>query len=100
MLLFALLLIFIGFAVGLAWFLIGHDRGEKEPIIMLWLALGFGLVGAIAASLIENWLIQSKNLLPGTAYSSLLPSTLAVGAIEEAFKFLPLALVIYKKPYF
>lgn len=100
MLLFSLLLIFISFAAGLAWFLIAHDRGEKEPIAALWLATGLGLLGGVAAAFIEGWLIPTNNLLPGTAYGSLLAATLSVGVIEEACKFIPLALVLYKKRYF
>jgi len=100
MLLFALLLIFIGVAVGLAWFLIAHDHGEKEPIGVLWLALGLGLAGAVAASFLEGWLIPVNDLLPGTPYGTLLATTLSIGVIEEGCKFLPLAVLLYKRPYF
>ena len=100
MLLFVLLLIFIGVAVGLAWFLISHDRGAKEPIAMLWLALGLGFLGAVVASFVEGWLIPASHLLPGTPYGTLLVTSLSIGVIEEGCKFLPLAFLIYKKPYF
>jgi RsiW-degrading membrane proteinase PrsW (M82 family) len=100
MILFALLLVFIGVAIGLAWYLLAHDHGAKEPIGMLWLAVGFGLVGAIVASLIENWLLSANNLQPGTPYGTLLLTALAVGVIEESCKFIPLALVIYRRPFF
>jgi RsiW-degrading membrane proteinase PrsW (M82 family) len=100
MLLFILLVTFIGLAAGLAWFLIAHDHGEKEPIGILWLAAGFGLLGGITAALLETHFIPVSQLLPGTSYTTLLPSALAVGAIEESCKFLPLACVLYKRQYF
>lgn len=100
MLLFALLLVFIGLAVGLAWFLISRDRGQKEPIAALWMAAGFGLAGGLLAASLENWLIPANNLLPGTPHGTLLLSALAVAVIEESCKFVPLALVLYKRPYF
>lgn len=100
MLLFVLLLVFVAFAAGLAWFLIAHDRGQKEPVSALWIAAGLGLLGAVVAALAENKLIPANNILPGTPYGALLAATLAVGLIEETCKFLPLALVLYKRPYF
>lgn len=100
MLLFALLVLFIGSAAGLAWFLIAHDRGQKEPVMMLWGAAAFGLAGAIAAAFIEPRLVPLNNLLPGVPNGTLLLSMLAVAAIEEGCKFVPLALVLYRKPYF
>lgn len=100
MLLFALLVIFTGLAAGLAWFLVAHDRGEKEPIGMLWVAAVFGLAGAVVAAFLESHLLTLNNLLPGAPHGALILSTLAVAAIEESCKFIPLALLIYKKPYF
>ncbi|HEY5442055.1 MAG TPA: PrsW family glutamic-type intramembrane protease [Candidatus Saccharimonadales bacterium] len=100
MLLFVMLTTFIGLAVGLAWFLISRDHGEKEPIGMLWLAAGFGMLGAVMAAFLENRLIPVSHLLPGASYGTLLPAALAVGAIEESCKFLPLAFVLYKRRYF
>lgn len=100
MLLFALLLTFIGIAVALAWFLIAHDHGEKEPILALWMAAGFGVAGAVSAGLLEGWFIPAGNILPETPHGTLLMTTLAVGVIEEGCKFVPLALVIYRRHYF
>jgi len=100
MLLFIVLLIFIAIAAGLAWFLVAHDHGQKEPVAALWMAAGLGLLGGIAAALLEGWLLPANNLLPGTPYGSLLVAALSVGVIEEACKFMPLALVLYKKRYF
>jgi RsiW-degrading membrane proteinase PrsW (M82 family) len=98
--LFVLLVVFIAIAAGLAWFLISHDRGEREPIAALWMAAGFGVVGAFLASLLEGHLVSANNLLPGTPQGTLLTTTLIIGVVEEACKFIPLALVLYRKPYF
>ena len=100
MLLFVLLLVFIGIAIGLAWFFIAHDRGMKEPVAALWMAVGFGMIGGLIAGFLESRLIAVNNLLSGAPYGTLLVTALAVGVIEESCKFLPLALVLYKRPYF
>lgn len=100
MTLFLVLLFFIALAVGLAWYLIANDRGEKEPIAVLWLAVGFGFCGALLAAFLEGYLINVDNLSPGTPHSTLLLTTLGIGVIEELFKFVPLAIVIYKRRYF
>jgi len=100
MLVFALLIIFITLTVGLAWFLIAHDRGQKEPVGALWLAVGFGFAGAIVAALAEVFLLNDKNLRPDVALPLVFGTALGVGVIEEVSKFLPLALFIFKKPYF
>ncbi|HEY1645533.1 MAG TPA: PrsW family intramembrane metalloprotease [Candidatus Saccharimonadales bacterium] len=77
-----------------------NNKGEKEPISALWIAAGFGLIGALAAVVIEKELIPLHNLLAGSRFSVMLPSFLAVGVIEETLKFLPLAIFIYPKKYF
>ncbi|PIZ63601.1 hypothetical protein COY17_00460 [Candidatus Saccharibacteria bacterium CG_4_10_14_0_2_um_filter_52_9] len=100
MTLFLVVLVFITLAVGLVWFLIAHDRGEKEPIAALWMAAGLGLVGALLAGWLEGRLVSIDNLLPNTPHGALLATALGVGAIEEFCKFVPLALVIYKRRYF
>jgi RsiW-degrading membrane proteinase PrsW (M82 family) len=98
--LLAILLVFIGLSVALAWFLIAHDRGEREPVGALWIALGLGFLGAIAAGLIENFLIPERNLKPEAPQLTILVAALGVGLIEEACKFVPLAMYLYKKRYF
>lgn len=100
MLLFILLVVFIAVAVSLAWFLLAHDHGEKEPIGMLWLALGLGFVGAMLAGIIEARVLPVKDLSPGSGLGPLLISTLIVGVVEESLKFVPLSLVLYGKRYF
>lgn len=98
-----LLLIVLGFlaiAAGLVWFLLAHEHGEKEPARMLWLAAAIGLAGAIAASYLEGLAVQPADLRPLAGTASLLRATLVIAAIEEIIKFLPLALILYRKPYF
>jgi protease PrsW len=92
---------FIVIAGALTWFLLSHDRGEKEPISALWIAAGFGFLGAVMAGAIENFVIPI-HLIDGSgqALGLVLVATLGVGCIEEACKFLPLAFFIYRKPYF
>lgn len=101
---FSLLAIFcfIALAVGLAWFLLAHDKGEREPVAALWLVFGLGFIGAIAASFLER-VIPSHYFTPGSTDSmsfGMAGAALGVGIIEEACKFLPVALFLYRKRYF
>lgn len=91
---------FVGIAVGLVWFLLDRDHGEKEPVGALWLAAGLGLLGSLLAAWLENRFIPIRDLLPSAPHATLLLASLSVGIFEESCKFLPLALVLYKKPYF
>lgn len=96
---FVLLVIFIALAVGLAWYLLANDRGAKEPVAALWLAVGFGFAGALAAIFLNSFL-PSFDLLAAGPRSDILLAALGVGLIEEICKFVPLAIWIYRKPYF
>jgi RsiW-degrading membrane proteinase PrsW (M82 family) len=100
MLLYALLSAFILIAVGLAWYFIKHDRGEREPVNALWVAVGFGFGGAIMASIIESILVPSNALKAGRPLGPLLMTALLIGVIEESCKFVPLSLFLYRKRYF
>ena len=95
-----ILLAFICIAGALAWFLISHDHGKKEPILALWFAFGMGAVGALAAYYLENRFISSASLVVGTSKATLLSATMRVGVIEESCKFLPLAILIYRRRFF
>jgi RsiW-degrading membrane proteinase PrsW (M82 family) len=97
---FITLLIFIGLSVGLAWYLIAHDRGEKEPIAALWMAAGFGVFAAIIVAGLEAKFIPDTDQLVGQSNLNILWAMLGVGVIEEACKFVPLALFLYRKRYF
>ncbi len=100
MLLFVLILSFIAISVGLIWFLLSRDHGEKEPIGMLWVAVFLGALGGVAALFLEGWMIDGKDLLPGSSIMALAIASLTIGVVEEACKFGPLALIIYNKRYF
>lgn len=100
MLQFILLLVFVALAVALVWFLVSRDHGEKEPVIALWMAVGFGLIGGVLAAWLEAHLLSRSSLMPGAPLGAMFTSALAVGVIEESCKFLPLSLVLYKKRYF
>lgn len=102
MLLFFIVIAFILIAAALTWFLLAHDRGEKEPVSALWAAAGFGILGIIVAAPVEHWLIPIKlvNGSGGQALGAILVAMMGVGLIEELSKFLPLALFIYPKRYF
>jgi protease PrsW len=99
MALFLLFILFIVLGVGLAWYLIVHDRGEREPIGSLWIALGLGLFAAIPAMLLERHFLDVR-IGDGGLTTAMLVTMLSVGVIEEACKFVPLAIFIYKKRYF
>jgi RsiW-degrading membrane proteinase PrsW (M82 family) len=100
MFIFAILLAFIGLALGLAVYFVSQDRGEREPIGALWMAFGFGVLGAVIAGILELILIPTKALDPGSRPLTLFVSAMGVGVIEESSKFIPLALIIYGRRYF
>jgi RsiW-degrading membrane proteinase PrsW (M82 family) len=100
MLIFAILLVFILIAAGLAWYFIGQDHGEKEPVGALWLAFGFGFGGGVAAAIIEHLFVPVKNLSPTAPLLTILVASLAVGVVEESCKFIPLSFFLYPKRYF
>jgi len=96
------LLLLIGLAVWPACYLVGHDRGEREPVKALWAAFGLGALGAACAVVLES-AIPSKYIStehPVSLGMSLLLACLAAGLIEEICKFAPAAWYLYRKRYF
>ncbi len=103
MLIYLFILFFIGLAVFLTWYFIKHDRGQKKAIGTLWAAAGFGILGVVIASILETLLIPDKYMVIGQqslSGSALIFVPLAIGAIEELSKFVPLAIFLYPKRYF
>lgn len=99
---FFLVLSFIALAGGLAWYLLSHDKGEREPIGALWMASGSGVLGAIAAAFIENVVLPADTVSTSVEHvtGQVFLGMMGVGVIEELCKFLPVALFLYRKRYF
>lgn len=99
--LFLISVVFIIVAVVLAWYLITHARGHKEPIAAVWIAAGFGVL-ALVLTVILSSLLLPGNIVELQPQVNLLNLryNLTVGFIEEFAKFIPLAFFIYKKKYF
>lgn len=101
MLLFILLLSFIGLTIGLVWYLLTHDHGHHEPVGALWIAAALGCLAAVVAGLLEGVILGQQTILPGyNSMGSLVWMAVVVGVLEEGFKFVPLALFLYPKRYF
>jgi protease PrsW len=92
--------IFVAMNIGLVTLMLRGDKGEKEPIGALWIAAGFGFLGVILAILLETKLIPLNDLKSTAPVGAMFFSSMGVGMIEEACKFLPLAIFIYHKRYF
>ncbi len=98
---YLLIMSFIGIGVGLVWYLLAHDHGRKMSPEMLWAAFGFGLLAVFIAVGLEM-LLTPISLATMSTYtlSQRFYNFLGVGFIEEAAKFVPLAIFVYKKGYF
>ena len=88
-----------------------NDRGAKEPIKALRLAGFMGIVAGLLAGdlnqlfLPDSFLEYFNNDINNNAFvlpetNVLIKSALLIGIIEESLKFVPLAILLYKKPYF
>lgn len=97
------ILLYLGMGVGLLWYLLAQDKGEREPISGLWIACGYGLLALAMAYFINNaaqpdgaW-FSSTSLV---SWPTSLRLALTIGLTEEVAKFLPLAFFLYWRPYF
>ncbi len=97
---FLVIIIFVILSVVLVYFLIKNDKGAKEPVLALWTAALFGVIGIIVAIYLESKFVPG-NLLSDVGISKkIFMNSMVVGIIEEACKFIPLAIFIYKRKYF
>lgn len=99
---YLIVLSFIGLGSLLVWYLLYHDHGRKLPVGSLWTAFGFGVLAMVVAGIGEFYLLPTSFLhgTQATALGTKLLGSLGVGFLEEAAKFIPLALFIYHKSYF
>lgn len=100
LLIYTILLTFIVISAALAWYFLRYDRGEREPIGALWLALGFGFVGGIVAAIVEHKFISPKDISSSATLTTIFTASMLIGIIEEACKFIPLSIFLYPKRYF
>lgn len=97
---FLIVLVFIILSVFFVYFLLKNDKGTKEPVLALWAAAAFGVIGIVIAIILESKFIPG-NLLNNTGISTkLFSKTMTVGLIEESCKFIPLAIFIFKRKFF
>lgn len=97
------LLSYLGLGIFLARYFSRNDRGPKEPKSLYGAAFGFGVLAIILAGVIEP-LVLPASLEPEKAHTLafglLFISSLGVGLIEEAVKFIPFYFFIRKRSYF
>jgi RsiW-degrading membrane proteinase PrsW (M82 family) len=100
----AILFVQAGLAVWLYRYFCNHERGAKEPVKELQRACLFGLGAAVLAGAINNLFVPqslleyAETLTP--SFGEAFRGSLFVSFNEEILKFLPLAIYLYKKPFF
>ena len=97
-----ILSLFMLTATWLARWFIKHDKGQPEPRRALWGAFFIGVGAMVAAGILESIFIKHDITNPDLFFSTrtLLVDFMLVGIIEEAVKFVPLLLWLWRKPYF
>lgn len=102
----------IAFASFFIYYVIHNDRGQKEPKAGIGAAIGFGILALVITSAAKMLLKTLPGLSEVTDLNPIAIQTgaldvtylflaaMLIGVIEETAKALPLALFIYKKPYF
>jgi len=99
---YLIILTFIALGSLLVGYLLHHDHGRHLPIESLWVAFGFGVLGMILAGFLERLVLPLQFMISpaNVSLGNRLWISLVVGALEEIAKFVPLALYVYRKPYF
>ena len=89
------------------YFIVKRDKGHREPIGALFIAMGFGFLAVILAGFLNELLVNEDVLnsigsaeSPNLSTLALVQASLTVAIIEEGLKCIPLALFIYSKKYF
>lgn len=97
LLLYLITLAFVGY-------LLYSDRGDKEPVWALAMAVGLGLVAGELAGLLNHFLLPEaaikQLLLNHNTIGFATKLGLTAGIVEESLKFIPLAVIIYNRRYF
>lgn len=93
-------LLFVGLSLGFVGFLVSRDKGQREPARALWWAFMLGALALLPAATVESLFISDFESLQYESLSRIALVSIGIGLVEETFKFLPLALFLYKKPYF
>lgn len=110
----ALIVIIIQVCIAIFFirYVIRHDRGSKEPRQGLRAAIGFGFLSIVLVLILSEVLgrlpvigqviAPDRQLIEAGGYPMgfVFLAMMSVGIIEEAAKALPLAIYIWKKPYF
>ena len=95
--------LFFILAAILAWYFLASRDGVREPVSAILEAFGFGLVAVAIALPLELLFIPAATRYGLAATPSLaqaLRFSLVIALIEEAAKFLPLAMFVNSRRYF
>lgn len=98
-----IILIQVLIAVFFIRWLITSDRGAKEPRAAIRAALGFGLLALVLTLLLGLFRSSevTKSVMDGNAdLWTIIGLSIFIGITEEVSKTIPLAIFLWKKPYF
>lgn len=97
------ILLYMGLAVFLVWYLVSRDRGQKEPPVALWVAAMYGLLAVVLAYFINSLSLGQADIAANLSAVPALDTwfyAMRIGFTEEILKFLPLAVYLYGREYF
>lgn len=96
-----LLMALIALTAATGIWLITRDSGRPEPVAALWEAFSFGALGVAGVPLIYGLLPNMQILSNASSdVNALIVTILIVATVEELVKFVPLALFMWRRPYF
>lgn len=95
------LLILTAMNGGLAYYLLSHDRGDREPLWALGVALIIGIAAAEVAGIVNSALVPFDGLsLSTVTIGNALLAGLVPGVAEELLKTIPLIFFVNRQPFF